>query len=279
MVSRPRFDTSWRVRRICHEYAFTPRPLRLVPRKLSLDGLRLRATTLKRRCCRPTAALMTGYDGALAAISTIPWHLAKSVTPIAPRNFQSLNFFPGRRGFIGPEFPIHGVMMVANNYDCLGGWITETDEEDESPTWRRMKNIIVPESEIPLREFWFTNYCHGVMDSRDKNGKPDPCYSFPANICSVLDFRRVFEDCVVAMEPKVIVALGCDADHYLRFPRGEAEERVIAGHPTMVLSAFHTSARVSLDKFILDAKRIGRAYRQGNREVSGFSKESVRAKL
>ncbi len=210
---------------------------------------------------RPVRTL--GYAGALAALRSVPWHLASAVTPIFPMGHEALEFFPGQRGYSGEQFPSGGVMIVANNFDCLGGWSTYRDDLNyapKSPTWKRMRNILVPASGIPLATFWFTNYCHGVMDSRDDDGNPDPCYSFPPQICKALEFRRVFEDCVFAMKPKVIVALGGDAAGHLKFNRGEAEHRIIGGHPTKVLAAYHTSARGTLEKFHADGARIRRAY-------------------
>lgn len=207
-----------------------------------------------------TNEVRSGYAGVLEALNSIPWHRAPLVTAIAPRDFKQWNFFPGRSGFIGNEFPMYGVMVVANNYDCLDGWEKEVDELDLSPTMRRLRDITIPFSQVPPEQFWFTNYCHGVMDNRDERGRPDPCYSFPAKVCEDLEFRRVFEECVLAMRPRVVVAFGGDADGYLKFPRGEAQPRTIQGHETLVLSVYHTSARGTLDKFYADAERIGRAY-------------------
>lgn len=195
-----------------------------------------------------------GYAGVLSALRSIPWDLAKEVTPIEPRAFKHLAFFPGRKGYSGTDFPVHGVMLVGNNYDNLDCWNKEKDEESASPTWKRLRAITFPVSKVPCERFWFTNYCHGVM--RSKNSR----YEFPPRIRTLLEFRRVFEECVVAMQPKVIVSLGGFARHYLKFERGEAKPQTIMGHETLVLAAYHPAAGGTLDKFKEDAARIGRAY-------------------
>jgi hypothetical protein len=158
------------------------------------------------------------YSKILAALSSIEWKEAPTVTPIAPIEGAAPNFFPGQRGFSGETFPVGGIMLVGNNFDCLKGWETYrtvAEHESNSRTWSRLRKYIVAESGLGLERFWFTNYCFGVKDNRSKkeSSKGDPCYGFYARERRALDFPRASESCVNAMRP----VIGCHIATHQRF--------------------------------------------------------------
>lgn len=204
------------------------------------------------------------YDDILAALRSVKWELFKDkVTPIEPDCHTKVNFFPGQRGYTPPAFPVGGVMMVANNFSNLDGWCDycrDLDFHDTSPTWTRLRNLILPNTGILDNEFWFTNYNLGVMDV------PDQQYEFKRPIREGLGFELVFEKCVVAMRPRLIVTLGGYAAKYLKTDYATREEsrrrirevRTIYGCPA--ISTWHPAARKSMfpdEIFIAEGKRIG----------------------
>jgi hypothetical protein len=92
------------------------------------------------------------YLEIVAALDRIPWQLAESVTRIKVQDRKNLNFCPGQRGFSGLEFPIGGVMIVANNFTNLQGWAkycASPDVESTTSTWRRMR-IMLGASGLPM---------------------------------------------------------------------------------------------------------------------------------
>jgi len=61
----------------------------------------------------------TPYGSILTAFESIPWDMAPEVTPIRPLARKSIEFFPGHVGHMGHEFPVGGVMLVANNFSSV----------------------------------------------------------------------------------------------------------------------------------------------------------------
>jgi hypothetical protein len=154
-------------------------------------------------------------------------------------------------------------MMVGNNFSNLSGWDNYTkslDYHDETKTWKRLNALILPASEVPLDEFWFTNFSLGVMDM------PDASYPFPSPFRRDLKFREVFQKCVVAMQPTLIVALGGDVASYLKADyvgmgtHRTPEVRTREGY--LVAATLHPAARrIPDERFKAEGKRIGELYR------------------
>lgn len=204
------------------------------------------------------------YAAIVALLDSVPWPLAPNVTVIRPQNRTSLDFFPGQRGYAGEYFPVGGVMVVGNNFATLKGWADYCSSPDcgsAIPTWRNMR-VIVEASALPIERFWFTNYCLGVID-RDRES-----YDFPAPLVKALQFQRVFEGCVAAMRPSVIVSLGRSAARHLSTDykrRERTEVRTIGTHKTRLLAAVHPSAWTwggrgfAEDDFRHEGRRIGEA--------------------
>ena len=95
-------------------------------------------------------------------------------------------------------------------------------------TWRNLR-LMIEASGVNIERFWFTNYCHGVMAQGAES------YDFPGHIIKTLEFDHVFEKCVGAMRPALIVSLGRLAARHLGtdYARRETvERRTIANHPT-----------------------------------------------
>ena len=121
---------------------------------------------------------------------------------------------------------------------------------------------VLPQTRMPLEQFWFTNYCLGVMDRRTSQ------YKFPHHVAKALKFDHFFERCVKAMRPRLIVSLGAYAARWLKTDyarRERIDERVVGGHPTRLLAAVHTSAWTwnrrgfSLEDFATEGRRIRKA--------------------
>lgn len=207
------------------------------------------------------------YAEILEAYEALPWGDAAHhhVTKIAPQGHPGISFFPGQRGFVGPAFPVGGVMIVANNYDNLAGWNAYRPNlaaEDTSRTMVTFLNHVLPHTGRSLEHFWFTNYCLGVMD------RPTSQYKFAHQAAKALKFDHFFERCVQAMRPQLIVSLGAYAAEWLRtdFARRERiDERVIGGHSTRLLAVVHTSAWTwnrkgfSFEDFAIEGRRIREA--------------------
>jgi len=184
-----------------------------------------------------------GYANIFKAYEASLWGNAEKygVTKIAPVGHASLSFFPGQYGFVGPEFPIGGIMVVANNFDNLAGWATyekDLTAEDNSNTMVKFKAYVVPETGEPLQQFWFTNYCLGVMDRKDSQ------YTFPRKAVEALEFKRFFEACVKTMQPRLIVTLGAPAAVWVGTDyadRKRVDEKTFGDHATRLLAIVHTS--------------------------------------
>jgi len=95
-------------------------------------------------------------------------------------------------------------------------------------------------------------------------------YDFPGRIIRTLEFNRVFEKCVGAMRPILIVSLGRLAARHLGtdYARRETvERRTIGNHPTKLMVTVHPSAWTWQKRgftergFRLEGERIGSAYR------------------
>lgn len=184
--------------------------------------------------------------------------------PIKPLNRKNVEFFPGHCGYVGSDFPVGGIMVLANNFSTLNGWndyCKEPDRESGTPTWRKLR-LMIAASGLPMEPFWFTNYCHGVMDRAKES------YDFPHRIIKKLEFDRVFMECVEAMRPTLIVTLGnlpaqCIGTDFAL--RNDIESRTISGHQTRLLAAVHPSGWTwqglgfSDDDFRREGERIGRA--------------------
>ena len=99
------------------------------------------------------------YAAVLEALDSIDWERAAElgVTKIRPTGKHAeLNCFPGQRGFVGERFPVGGIMLVANNFDNLSGWLdyeANPDFCDISPTWAKLLNCVLPNTDVPLAEF------------------------------------------------------------------------------------------------------------------------------
>ncbi len=180
---------------------------------------------------------MHHYKHILDVLHSVPSH--PDVTPIEPEGHAALSFFPGQRGFVGPAFPINGVMLVANNFDNLDGWQKyerDLSAVDTSKSFKKLTQTILPAAGVPIENCWLTNYALGVMD------RPDSQYEFPANVRAALQLEKKFAEFVAIMQPRLIVAMGEYVQNYLRVPRGEVVElfgtKVIAiWHP----GRFHKS--------------------------------------
>ncbi len=207
------------------------------------------------------------YEHILAALDSVPWDRAPEVFPIRPLARTNIDFFPGHCGYVGPEFPLRdGIMVVANNFSSVKGWQDysgDADRESMTRTWRNLR-LMIEASGVEIERFWFTNYCHGVMEQGAES------YDFPGRIIKTLEFDRVFEKCVGAMRPALIVSLGRLAARHLGtdYARRETiERRTIASHPTKLMAAVHPSAwtwqkRGFTDQdFRLEGERIGSAFR------------------
>lgn len=182
------------------------------------------------------------YEAILAALLAVPWDRAPEVIPIQPLDRVHIDFFPGQRGFFGPDFPHqNGIMVVGNNFSRLSGWkdyIESPDRQSEIATWRKLR-IIIDASGLGIGRFWFTNYCHGVMDRNRES------YSFPKHVIKRLEFDKLFEKCVALMKPALVVSLGSLASDLLKTDyeqREKIDRRTIAGHPTKLIAAVHPSA-------------------------------------
>jgi hypothetical protein len=199
------------------------------------------------------------YADILAALESVEWHLSQGkVTPISPIGHKEVNFFPGQRGFSGPKFPVGGVMMVGNNFASLAGWLrysANLDYHDTTTTWNRLNGLILPATEVCLEEFWFTNFSLGVMDVDSET------YTFPPKSRKDLKFKTVFEKFVVAMRPRLIVALGGDVASYIKADYAGRQTdrapdvRLCYGHPTVAMlhpAAWHTPR----EQFIAEGHRI-----------------------
>jgi hypothetical protein len=158
-------------------------------------------------------------------------------------------------------------MMVANNFDCLAGWKTYCDDpsqQDKSPTMRRLPRII-ERSQIPPEQIWLTNFSLGVMDARDKNGKPTSRYEFPKKVRQTLRFAEAFEAFVEAMKPRLIVTMGEYAANYIctdyvgTSTRRPADTRTLYGCKASAI--LHPGAPgISDAQFDAEAERIRHAY-------------------
>ncbi len=159
---------------------------------------------------------MENYRRILNVLRSAPRH--PDVTPIEPQGHEALSFFPGQRGFVGASFPIGGVMLVANNYDNLQGWRkykADLSAVDKSKSFKKLTEVILPAAQVPIEECWLTNYALGVMD------KPTSQYKFPRDVRDHLTLAEKIEEFVSIMQPRLIVAMGGDAQSYLRVRRGE----------------------------------------------------------
>ena len=134
------------------------------------------------------------------------------------------------------------------------------------PTWRKLR-LMIDGSGLAMDRFWFTNYCHGVINS------PQESYNFPASVIKVLEFSRIFEECVRIMQPSLIVSLGLLPAKHLGTDfasRENIERRTILGHPTCLLAAVHPSAWTWQGKgfsdgdFRAEGARIGSAAQGGD---------------
>jgi hypothetical protein len=182
----------------------------------------------------PYAAIMT-------ALESLPWSSVPEVKLISPIPRTHIDFFPGHRGHIGERFPVGGIMVVGNNFSSLKGWgdyNASPDVESPTSTWRKLR-LVIDGSGLPWEDFWFTNYCFGVMDRKAES------YDFPDRIIKALEFESMFSKSVAAMRPRLVVSLGRLAANHLRTDyrfRERIDERVIGGHPARLLAAVHPSA-------------------------------------
>lgn len=155
-------------------------------------------------------------------------------------------------------------MVVANNFSSLKGWRDYSEGEDResnTATWRKLR-LMIGASGVSWDDFWFTNYCVGVM-ARERES-----YDFPRRIIKSLEFETMFERSVVAMRPRLIVSLGRLVSKHLRTDyerRVRIDDREIAGHATRLLAAVHPSAWTwrrkgfGVDDFVKEGARIGAA--------------------
>jgi uracil-DNA glycosylase len=208
-----------------------------------------------------------GYADVLEAFEALPWHEAEAhwVTKIAPVGHESLSFFPGQRGFFGAQFPLGGIMLVANNFDNLDGWLayeSNLDDKDESATMLKFTELIQPETHEPMEQFWFTNYCLGVMKKRTRR------YRFPHAAVEALQFRPFFHRCVEVMKPRLIVTLGAYAATWLGTDyaaRERVDSKTFGKHTTRLMAIVHPSAWTwrrkgfTLDDFRMEGRRMREA--------------------
>ena len=78
------------------------------------------------------------------------------------------NFFPGGRGYRGPEFPKNPVMFIGHNFDTDIGFkkSVERGHEDylKMKTWVNMLGSFLPAADgLKLEECFFTNFYLGAM--------------------------------------------------------------------------------------------------------------------
>lgn len=185
--------------------------------------------------------MLRPYNAILASLESLPWNSVPEVTPIHPLARKNIDFFPGQVGHTGARFPGGGVMVVANNFSSLKGWrdyAEGTDEESTTATWRKLR-LMIQASGVPWDDFWFTNYCLGVMARKRES------YDFPHRIIKTLKFETMFERTVAAMRPRLVVSLGRLASKHLRTDyelRERIDDRKICGHATRLLAAVHPSA-------------------------------------
>ena len=206
------------------------------------------------------------YEAMLAALNAVPWDRAPEVIPIRPLDRANIDFFPGHRGFVGPKFPHRdGVMVVGNNFSSVSGWkdyCKSPDLQSEIATWRKLR-VIIHASGLGIERFWFTNYCHGVMERNSES------YRFPKSVVTSLEFDELFAKCVRVMRPALIVSLGKLASDLLGTDykhREMIERRKIAGHSTKLIAAVHPSAWTwakrgfSIEDFKSEGERIRAAF-------------------
>lgn len=208
--------------------------------------------------------MLSAYETIIATLDSLPWGAVPELTPIHPLDRKSIDFFPGQVGHTGPDFPVGGVMVVANNFSSLKGWREYSegpDEESLTATWRKLR-VMIHASGVPWDDFWFTNYCFGVMDRKRES------YDFPRRIIKALKFETMFEQCVAVMRPRLIVSLGRLASKHLRTDyslRKRIDKREIGGHSTHLLAAVHPSPWTWRGRgfgaadFIAEGARIGLA--------------------
>ncbi|HET6276012.1 MAG TPA: hypothetical protein VFE16_08810 [Candidatus Cybelea sp.] len=196
----------------------------------------------------------------MAALESLPWDDVPEVTLIRPIPRKHIDFFPGHRGHIGARFPVGGIMVVGNNFSSLKGWgdyIGSPDVASPTSTWRKVR-LMIEGSGLSWEDFWFTNYCFGVMDRKKES------YDFPRRIIKALEFESMFSKSVAAMRPRLIVSLGRLAAKHLRTDydlRGRVDERVIGGHPARLLAAVHPSAWTWNGKGFRDEDFVGEGAR------------------
>jgi len=199
------------------------------------------------------------YERILAVLDDVPWAAVPHVERIYPRDRQNIDFFPGQRGFAGPTFPVGGIMMVGNNFCSRSGegglpsWLEAPDVPSAIKTWRRLRDFTIPSSGLSIERFWFTNYCHGAMDVRDKKGKIRESYRFRSTFVKTLCFDKVFERHVELMQPRLIVSLGSPARDWLK-----VVDRTTVG--SEIIAITHPSAPCSDEQCKNDGRRIRAAY-------------------
>lgn len=205
------------------------------------------------------------YEAILKSLESVPWSKAAEVTPIRPIPRDHIEFFPGHVGYVGANFPVGGIMAVGNNFSNLVNWRkyeTGADHESDTKTWSRLRLMIAASGE-PIENWWFTNYCLGVIDG------PSESYNFPRRTIKLLEFQRVFAECVAAMRPRLIVALGRPVADSLKadYSRERIEATTVGGHATRLLATVHPSAWTWRGKefgdreFVMEGERIGLAAR------------------
>lgn len=193
---------------------------------------------------------MENYRRVLDVLRSVPSH--PYVTPIEPNGHTALSFFPGQRGFVGPSFPIGGIMLVGNNFDNLKHWLEYRDNPlavDTTKTFKRLTQDILPAAQVELENCWLTNYALGVMD------KPTSQYEFPAKVQAALQLKKKFAQFVDIMRPRLIVIMGAYVRGYVGIDRGSV--RRMFG--TNVIGIHHPSARGPLEQFRAEGQRIREA--------------------
>jgi hypothetical protein len=171
------------------------------------------------------------------------------VKPV-PYNLGGTWGFSGGSGLVRkpgaplPPFPFGGVMFVGSNLNSVAGWKKAEDRGDpgdpDDPKmtyWRNMRKLLEL-AEVDRTQVFFTNvFSIGLMevDSATASfpGRKDPSF------CSWC--RAFLAEQMRVMEPRLVVALGADAQRELGVRRGQ----VIPPHPGVdytLVGLQHTSS-------------------------------------
>jgi hypothetical protein len=160
------------------------------------------------------------------AISAIPVEIYETVKMLRVDSDPILgrSFFPIGRGYLGPNFPRDGVMMLGSEWGTEGNLKrlytpnrdgSKREERESDPTWARSLDLIAradPDRALGLKEkAWFTNFAMGVRAGFGSNSdKISPWFnevdSEPNEF--VLRCKEILELQLARQRPRAVVVFG-----------------------------------------------------------------------